>query len=247
MISEGLASPLVQRSIECDRRHIARTIVHKPSFFWTSVTAARAADAIIYAQVRGVYGFLSNLDGVTLMFSRKVLIVSVAAGFAACPMLVSADSDIGVGNGSTATAQLDFQIVIPEFVYFQVGDATAGNVDLVDFDLGVAVGAQPGDGNPVSATGANLGVIPVVLITNAASVDLAATGLDLDSGTDTLPLADITVVAGAVPHPVFNGAATNVAGGVYNDTWTFTYSNPAAAPPAVGTYTTTVTYTATTL
>jgi hypothetical protein len=167
-------------------------------------------------------------------------------------MLVSADSDFGVGGaGTNASANLDFRIVIPQFVAFRVGTAGAGNVDRVDFNL-LTAGAQPGAGGTVAANGGvGLGVtgnLPVQLSSNVANVTIIATGGDLTSGGNTIPFTKINAADGAViPVPAFGGPAEPVPGlpGTLNDTWSYNYNNDTAYAP--GTYDGTVTYTVTTL
>ena len=87
-----------------------------------------------------------------------------------------AESDFDAGNGTlSATADLDFQIVIPRFLYLQVG--AAGNTEtLVTFDLsGVAsiadVDSQIGSGTPVDGDV----TVGVRLVSNAGDIELEAT------------------------------------------------------------------------
>jgi hypothetical protein len=185
------------------------------------------------------------------MPSRKLLVSAVAA-LAAGPMLVSADSDIGIGGaGTSASANLDFRIVIPQFVYFRVGSAAAGTVDRVDFDL-LTAGAQPGAGGTVIANGGSGdgvdGDLFVNLVTNVASVTIAATGGNLTNGTDNIPFTQInTADGGVIPIPAFGGSGNLAAGlpGALLDTWSYEYNNDTPYPP--GTYNGTVTYTVTAL
>jgi hypothetical protein len=182
------------------------------------------------------------------MLSRKLL-VSAIATLVAAPTLVSADSDFAIGGaGTNASANLDFQIVIPEFVFFRVG--TAGSVDRVDFDL-VTAATQPGTG-PVNATGGvgdgADGDLDVEIITNATGLTIGATGGDLSSGSNLIPFTDITAADGGdIPVPAFGTVGVAVPGvpGTLNDTWSYTYNNDTVYPP--GTYAGTVTYTVTTL
>jgi hypothetical protein len=185
------------------------------------------------------------------MLSRKLL-ASVIAALVGAPMLVSADSDVSVGPaGTQAAASLDFQIVIPDFVYFQVGTPGAGNVDLVDFDL-LTAAIEPGT-LPVPATGGTGdgadGDLTVVLITNVANVTIQANGGNLTSGGDTIPFSEISATdSGAITVPAFGGGSVNVATAgpsILNDTWTFEYQNDVVFVP--GSYTGTATYTVTTL
>jgi hypothetical protein len=187
------------------------------------------------------------------MLSRKLLVSTIAA-LASSPTLVSADSDIGVGGtGTTAQANLDFRIVIPDFVYFRVGTVGAGNVDRVDFNLATGL-IQPGVGGNVAANGGvgdgADGVLTIELITNVASVDIDTDtgGGNLTSGANNIPFTKITETdGGVIPMPAFDTNATLSTGlpGSLSDTWSFTYTNDVVYP--AGTYDGTVTYTVTTL
>ena len=74
---------------------------------------------------------------------RKLALASLFTAVAGIPAVTMADSDLGVGPAATATADLNFSIVIPQFVYFQVGaSAVPGNLDTVAFNLGAV---EPGE------------------------------------------------------------------------------------------------------
>jgi hypothetical protein len=187
------------------------------------------------------------------MLSRKLLVSAIAA-LVSAPTLVSADSELAIGGGGTqAQANLDFQIVIPDFVYFSIG-STGATIDRVDFDL-LAGTVQPGPGGPlvVAATGGTGdgfdGILDVQLITNVTNVSIAAAtvGGVLTSGLNTIPFTQINGVAGgAIPIPAFDTSGNLATGGpvTLNDTWTYTYNNDTVFAP--GTYTGRVTYTVTT-
>ena len=166
-----------------------------------------------------------------------------------------ADSEFDIGNGAlTANADLDFEIVIPRFLYLQVG-STGTTVDTVTFDLsGVAsiadVDTQIGNGTAVDGDI----TVGVRLVSNAGDVDLEAvgSGTGLTNGTETIPWSQITGTAATggasgLDVPVVGAAAVTIpaTNGVVNrsDTWTFDYENDLLV--GGGTYTGTVTYTAT--
>lgn len=175
---------------------------------------------------------------------------AVAAALVILPSLAVADSQLSIGGaGTTAQANLDFRIIIPSFIYFQIG--SAGSVDRVDFDLNVGP-VQPGSGGPISATGGVGdgvdGALTVNLATNATSVSIAASGGNLTSGANTLPFTDITAVdTGTIPVPDFGATITPFAPGGFSltDTWTYTYDN--ATVYNAGTYDGRATYTITVL
>ncbi len=194
-----------------------------------------------------------NILGRTFSKSKSaaaLLTLTVFSGFALQPAW--ADQDIAVGSGNSASANLDFRIIIPDFLVFRLGTAGAGNVDLIDFDL-VASATQPGSGGPVAATAASgdlgNGAVTVGILTNlsgnlSTTVTAPAAGMN-DGGLNTIDYDDITTddtgTTLSAPQLV-NGAsaaAVTAVTGVTNtlaagESWTFTYDNT-ATPPA-GTY-----------
>jgi len=171
--------------------------------------------------------------------------------------LASAESSTVTGaaaapGGSGASADLDFQIVIPSFIYFRVG-SVGGTVDLVDFQPtsnDVATGAA------TSATSG--GTVNVVLLSNAGGVtieeanDGGGNGLS-DGGTNYISWSQI-VATSSVPGldpPQLSDAGVNTSiiattsGNITakSTQWTYVYNNT-ATPPVSGTYTGTATYTA---
>lgn len=137
--------------------------------------------------------------------------------------------------------QLDFKVVIPNVIYFRVGNAVAGNIDTVtlqddNFDLL--------DGSGFT------GSIEVELISTSGDVNIEASGGNLqDSSTfTTIPFSDITVTSSVITAPAFgNTVSSGVGGAVVNaiDTWNFAYAWTSASPPPSGVYDGTVTYTVT--
>jgi len=172
---------------------------------------------------------------------KKSLFVKTAVALAlAAPLLASAESQTVVGNGS-ATARLDFRVVVPRVLLLQVGSLTS--VDLVEFDLGTN---EPGTGVAVGRTGG--AAVPVRVLGNNGPITLAVTNSgDLNTGTagETIPWTEIAVTSTSVsgspiPHPsaTFNGntVLTTTNGKVTNSqaNWSFTYSNTLTVP--AGTY-----------
>ena len=179
---------------------------------------------------------------------RYLLLTSVGAAAVGAPMLATADSGFGA---STASADLDFQIVIPDYVYLEIG--SAGNVvDLVTFTLDPATNF-PGSGNPVPGDTP----IGVTLVSNSNDVTINAVGVGggigpigwpeilIDNSTGTTDI-DVPAIDGASSASMNPGAA---AGLTLTDTWTFSFTNANAYAP--GTYggpgVGTVTFTATAL
>jgi hypothetical protein len=190
------------------------------------------------------------MKGLEIMEFTKLIKITITSAFVLLPSLTVADSQLSIGGaGTTAQANLDFRITIPNFVYFQIG--SAGSVDRVDYDLNVGP-VQPGSGGPVSATGGTGdgvdGALTVNLATNATSISIAATGGNLTSGADTIPFADITANdTGTIPVPDFGTTITPFAPGGFSltDTWTYTYDNSSVYN--AGTYDGRATYTITVL
>jgi len=162
---------------------------------------------------------------------RNLLAATALATTLAAPTTTLADSQLSTGGaGTTAEANLDFRIIIPNFVFFQIG--TLASVDRIDFDL-TAAPIQPGAGAAVSATGGVGdgvdGAVTVNLITNASSISIGASGGDLtNAATDTIPFADITAAdGGTIPVPDFGATVSPFAPGGFSltDTWSYTYDN----------------------
>jgi hypothetical protein len=191
--------------------------------------------------------------GEKMMMLKKVTLAAAVAAAVALPLAAQAESNVSTGAGAlSATARVNFSIVIPRFLFLQVGTGTllAANatIDTISFAPAVAV---VGNGTAVAGTGGNLtaGAVTARIIGNTGNVTLAATGpANLTSGSDTIPWTQIaTAVTGGVTHPTINGANATftAASGVVNvnGTWTYSYLN--TLTPAAGTYTGQVLYTAT--
>ena len=89
-----------------------------------------------------------------------------------------ANADFGVDSGGgalSAGADVDFQIIIPRFIYFQVGDAIAG-AESVNFDM-TGVEDQIGNSVAQAGTGGNLGggAVDVVVRGNAGDMTITET------------------------------------------------------------------------
>lgn len=173
------------------------------------------------------------------------------------PVVAHAESNVSTGTGTlTATGRVNFSITIPRVLFLQVGTGTLlasnGTIDTIAFTPSAGV---VGSGAAVAATAGSgdlgNGQVTVRVIGNVGSVALTATGpATLTNGTGgTIAWTQIvTAVSGGTTHPIINGAGVSypASGNVVNLTggWTYTYAN--SVTPAAGTYTGTVTYTATT-
>ncbi len=163
---------------------------------------------------------------------------------------------------------MDFAVIIPRFLQFQVGTAGA-TIDLITFNMSAAA-ASVGNSVAQAGTGGNLGAgaVTVNVKANSGQVTITPTnnsaGAGLGNGTAgqtiayteiltassaaaTLPAPTLTNAGGAAVTPTLSaGAVTN-----RSATWTYTYANTTV--PNAGTYGTggagtggRVTYTATT-
>ena len=196
--------------------------------------------------------------------SRTALAAALlAAGLIAAPGTARAESNVQSGAGAlTATARLDFQIVIPRVLFLQVGTGTflANNaaIDRIIYDLSATPGVI-GNGvqqNATSGGDVSAGVVSARVLGNsfAAAANLTATtGGALSNGLgDTISWSEIAITTAAgVPvtttnlaHPgtpnLSDAGSTTVSltpvSRVINQTgqWTFRYRNTNV--PAAGTY-----------
>ena len=181
----------------------------------------------------------------------KSLIAIATSAAVVTPMLASAESNFTTGAGTplTATAKVDFTIIIPKFVSLQVGTAGAGNIDLITFTVPAASVGAGGAG--IAGTGGDLtnGVVTAKVTGNNGQVTLTSTstGALTNATADTIAFTQITTTAAintsatALAAPVLaNGVSANVlptlAGKITNQDakWTYKYSNSAVV--AAGTY-----------
>lgn len=160
----------------------------------------------------------------------------IAAGIAMSAGTARAESNFVNGSG-TATAHLNFSVVIPKFVYLQVGTGTyptsVATIDTILFDMTGAI-SSIGNGTAQAGTGGDLtgGAVTARVVGNnfTAAVNLSATtaGAMLDAAGDTLswseiimptpPSAIVVVPAaasvlahpGTAAAPFADGAATTV-------------------------------------
>jgi hypothetical protein len=165
---------------------------------------------------------------------RSAGVVSLVALALAAALPAHAESDFQTGAGAlNANARLDFRVVIPKFIRFQVGSAGA-TVDLVEFTVPAA---NVGDGSDIART--NGGTVPVLLQSNNGNVSLTGTTLgQLNNGAgENISFAEILSTSSDpnlnVPTLVDGGTSAavtvtpNVGARVVNRTanWSFAYSN----------------------
>lgn len=161
-----------------------------------------------------------------------------------------AESDFVTGNGAiAANADVDFQINIPRFISFRVG-SNGATVDEVVFNVPAA---NLGDGSDIAA--ASNGTLGVNLLGNVGAISLTATTSGpLTNGSDNISWSEILtssdLAALNVPGIIDGGTggaqnvAANVGTSIVNRSanWTFDYSNTNVV--GAGTYSGTVTFTA---
>ncbi len=176
-----------------------------------------------------------SIRGLALSGVAALGLVALAPAFA--------ESDFQTGGSAlNANARLDFRIVVPKFIRFQVGSA-GGTVDLVEFSVPAA---NVGDGSDIART--NGGAVPVLLQSNNGNVSLTGTTLGaLNNGAgESISFAEILATSSDpnlnVPTLVDGGTSAaitvtpNVGTRVINRTasWSFAYSN--TNPVGAGTY-----------
>lgn len=195
---------------------------------------------------------------------KKNLFVPAAVALAlAAPLVAHAESQLVIGGTGSAAVDLNLRVIIPRVLFLGVGTGAAlpmstnGTIDTVTFDYStnpLDVGSGPGaTAGSISNTGPlPVGAsIPVRVFGNDGEITITASyPAVLSSGADTIPITELLVSSSStdLPAPTFSGGSstpTLTAGRVTNRTanWTYSYAN--TTTPAFGTYTGTVTYTAT--
>jgi hypothetical protein len=167
-------------------------------------------------------------------------------------------------GSNTATAKLDFTIIIPQVLFLRVGTSSgnAATDTTVDSIVYTVPGANVGDASVIAGVGGDLtaGAVTVRAYGNGGNISLnSATTGPLTTGTagEVIPWSQISVASAAlsgtttgftnaaITHPAFNTGATGGAGTATTLTatnkvvrvegkWTYTYLNANAV--AAGTY-----------
>jgi len=193
---------------------------------------------------------------------------ALAAGIAFSASNARAESTF-LNAAGTASARLNFSIVIPTYLYLQVGTGTAfannAAVDTILFDMTSSV-SSIGNGLPQAGTGGDLlaGSVTARVLGNhfTAPANLSATTTGaMSNGTDTISWSQISVAAptaivvapaaaatlahpGSLAAPFADGAATTVSltpvNKVINQAAKWTFSYKNTNIPAAGTYGATV-------
>jgi hypothetical protein len=199
---------------------------------------------------------------------RPILAAVAAAGLVLAAVTAHAESTFVNGAG-TASARARFSIVIPKFLYLQVGTGTPltnnAAIDTILFDMTLSAGAI-GNGTAQAGTGGDLtgGAVTARVLGNnfTAAVNLTATTTGaMSNGTQTIPWSQISVATptaitvvpaatGTLPHPgtlatpfAASGATTvslTPVNRVINRAAKWTFSYKNTTIPAAGTYGATV-------
>ena len=159
-------------------------------------------------------------------------------------LMAESDSDSGA-TPLSAAANLDFEIIIPGILNFQVGTA-GGTIDLISF---APLAANVGDDSDIAGTGGDQtgGVVTVELLSNAGQVTITPTnssgGAGLTNGTENIPYTEILTTSNlpALDAPVLSDAGGTATLPTETDgvtdlsaQWTYTYDNSAVY--SAGTY-----------
>jgi len=172
------------------------------------------------------------------------------------PTAANAESKFVTGTSTplTASANLDFTITIPKFVYLRVGTGTAvANNTTVDNLVYTVPAANIGDSSAISGTGGDLsgGQVTARVMGNNGTIAFSSTTLGaMNNGAgDTISWAQMNVAvasntsATALSHPsLVDGSSTSInlpttSGSKVTNLdakWTFTYKNENIV--AAGTY-----------
>lgn len=187
----------------------------------------------------------------------------VAVGLVALswvPPGVMAESNSDNTVPYSASAKLNLQVVIPEFLYFQVGSAGTGNIDTITFSptsaqLGSGTAISGSGGNAASGSGADVvvrgngGQITITETNNGGgsgfsdggsnNISLSEISVD-DSANAALPTPTLSDAGGNTSQPALSGGSTMVTDQA--STWIYSYNNTTV--PEAGTYDVEITYTA---
>lgn len=188
---------------------------------------------------------------------KKLLVAAVAtAAASSLPTIAHAESRFVTGTASplTASANLDFTVTIPKFVYVRIGTGTnAANNTNVDNLVFTVPAANVGDGTAIAGTGGDLtgGQVTARVLGNNGTIAFSSTTLGpLNNGAgDTISWSQMNVAvtanttATALAHPTLaDGATTSINLTPTSGTkvtnldarWTFSYRNQNVV--AAGTY-----------
>jgi len=210
----------------------------------------------------GKAGDILTDGGLSTMRLNKILLTAIIATGAIASPMAQADQCTSSGCG----LDVNFSMNIPSVFRFSLGSTTATEEPTVTWSAGTISAANIGTGtdipsDTIAGPGAggsgsnNTTQVRYALLSNLAetSVTIAASGGNLTSGANTIPLTEIVstgtdVTTGSGITMPAAGSSTNVnypGSGVINEIgyWNYAFDNTTIYP--AGTYTGTITYTAT--
>ena len=191
------------------------------------------------------------------MVKNRILGIALAvAGISAMPTAANAESKFVTAASGTlaASANLDFTITIPKFVYVRIGTGSnMANSTTIDNLVYTVPAANIGDGTAIAGTGGDLtgGQVTARVIGNNGTIAFSSqTAGALSNGAgDTISWSQMDVAvatntsATALSHPTLvDGSTTSINLAPTSGTkvtnldakWTFTYKNQNIVP--AGTY-----------
>lgn len=207
-----------------------------------------------------------------MTFSSKKLGAAVVAAFCCTPL--AAEQSTGRGANPQAQANMNFQVDMRDFIRFRVGAEDAViNTLVFDLDTVLNAGGIGGDGSVLNGSGGDIdptkAQVTVQLISNVGDVNITETnnngGLK-NAGGLIIPFTEVETVSvdGSLAPPALSnaggtvvtvtadpavnqnagvGSANNHPGAINRrDVWTYSFLNQGIYEP--GSYTATVTYTA---
>lgn len=188
--------------------------------------------------------------------NRKFEAAFALAGLLSIPGLAHAESKFVTGTATplTASANLDFSVTIPKFVYVRIGTGTSmASTTTVDNLVYTVPAANVGDGTAIAGTGGDLtgGQVTARVIGNNGTIAFSSTTLGaMSNGAgDTISWSQMNVAvasnttATALSHPTLaDGTTTSInltptSGSKVTNLdakWTFSYKNENIV--AAGTY-----------
>lgn len=174
------------------------------------------------------------------------------ACLATAPGNLLADSDSASGaTPLSASANLDFRVVIPAILRFRVGTDGNGNINQIQFDPDVATLGDGTDTSAISGGDVSPGVVTVSLVSNAGQITITESnnsggsglGNANGAGADYIPYSEILTVS-SDPANFAAPTLSNAGGGTStptpssgnnkvtsrSETWTYTYDNSTVYP-----------------
>jgi hypothetical protein len=183
---------------------------------------------------------------------NQSLVACLLTSLATATGSVLADSDSASGaTPLTASANLDFRVVIPAILRFRVGSDGTGNINEIQFDPAVATLGDGTDTRATSGGDISPGVVTVSLLSNAGQITITESNSSGGSGlanangagADYIPYSEI-LTDSSDPTNFAAPTLSNAGGGTStptptsgnnkvtnrSETWTYTYDNSTVYP-----------------